>query len=174
MKKLLYAIELPDQVKDALGDLRNHIEIPGLQWIDRNLLRAALFFVDETTGDVLEKASRNFGELPHAAPFRLQFSAIKPIYQRNKLTILAAAFVPGNALMETARQTAALLSQPLAPEPVAHVALARMQGSRPACFREQDFPSIGHLNFQATEISLMASPLHNGSEARPLMKAAAK
>ncbi len=174
MKKLLYAIELPDQVKDALGDLRNHIKIPGLQWIDRDLLRAGLFFVDETTNDVLEKASRSFGELPHAAPFRLQFSAIKPIYQRNKLAMLAAAFVPGNALMETARQTAALLSQPLAPAPVAHVALARMQGSRPASFREQDFPGIGHLVFQATEISLMASPLHNGSEARSLMKAAAK
>ena len=141
---------------------------------DRGLLHAALFFVDETTGDILEKASRHSGGLPQAAPFRLQFSAIKPIYHRNKLTMIGAAFVPGDALMETARKTAALLGQPLAPEPVAHVALARMQGSRPACFREQDFPDIGHLAFQATEIELMASPLHNGADARPLIKEAAK
>lgn len=171
MKTLFYSIELPDPVKDELCNLRDHIKIPGLQWIDRGSLHAALFFADEATGDVLDEASRNSGKLPEAAPFRLRFSAVKPVYHRKKLTMLGAAFIPGSALMETAKQTAALLGQQFANEPVAHVAMAFMQGGRAACFREQDFPDIRHLDFQATAIALMASPLRDGSNARPLLKA---
>lgn len=174
MKKILYAIALPDPVKDELHNLRQHISIPGLQWIDRELLRAVLVFADETAGHPLQDACRTCGKLPEAAPFRLQFSAVKPVYHRKKLSMLGAAFVPGAALMETARQTAAMLGQPLASGLLAHVALATMPDGRAASFREQDFPDIGHLAFEATEIELMASPQRDGANARPLMQAAAK
>lgn len=171
MKNILLALELPDPVKQELYNLQDRITIPGLQWVAQHLLYAAVFFVEETTGEASDLATHDF-KLP--TPLRLRFSAVVSIYHRKKLTSLAASFVPTEPLLELARQTARLLHQPLAHEPVAHVALARMQGSRPACFREQDFPGISHLAFDATKIELYESPVRSGFDAHPLARPAAR
>jgi len=97
--RLFIAIELPDDLKAALGGLR--VDVPGARWVPPEQLHLTLAFL----GEVEEKTAGELGErlaLIHTPPFQLCFSGTGCFPNRHRPRVLWAGLEPHPLLMNLA------------------------------------------------------------------------
>lgn len=97
--RLFVAIELPDDLKTALGRLRT--DVPGARWVPPEQLHLTLAFL----GEVEEETAGKLGErlsLIHTPPFQLNFSGTGCFPNRHRPRVLWAGLEPHPRLMHLA------------------------------------------------------------------------
>jgi len=126
--RLFIAIELPDDIKMALGRLR--VDVPGARWVPPEQLHLTLAFlgeVEETTAGELSK----WLALIQTPPFRLCFSGTGCFPNRHRPRVLWVGLEPHPRLMHLAAEVhGAVLAcsipqeeRPFSP----HITLARIK-----------------------------------------------
>lgn len=97
--RLFVAIELPDDLKTALGRLRT--DVPGARWVPPEQLHLTLAFL----GEVEEETVGKLGELLsliHTPPFQLSFSGTGCFPSRRRPRVLWAGLDPNPRLLRLA------------------------------------------------------------------------
>lgn len=134
--RLFIAIELPDDLKTALGRLR--VDVPGARWVPPEQLHLTLAFLGEveekTAGDLNERLA-----LIQTPPFRLCFSGTGCFPDRHRPRVLWAGLEPSPRLMHLAAGVHGVVlacgipqeERPFSP----HITMARLK-----------FPSAGEID----------------------------
>lgn len=94
--RLFIAIELPDDIKTALGRLR--VDVPGARWVPPEQLHLTLAFL----GEVEEKTAGELSErlaLIQTPPFQLRFSEPGCFPNRHRPRVLWAGLEPHPSLI---------------------------------------------------------------------------
>lgn len=126
--RLFIAIELPDNLKAALGRLR--VDIPGARWVPPEQLHLTLAFL----GEVEETAVGELGKalaLIQMYPFQLSFSGTGCFPNRHRPRVLWAGVEPQPRLMQFAARVHEVVlacgipqeDRPFSP----HITLARLK-----------------------------------------------
>ena len=130
MQRLFTAIEIPDDIRDMLGDL--DAPLPGARWIDIDDMHLTLRFF----GDLDGRTARDLADLLagiHQEPFELHIKGLGAFGGREPRTLYAA--VAANEPLERLQRTVdrAAMAAGLPPEPrryTPHITLARLRYGR--------------------------------------------
>lgn len=126
--RLFIAIELPDNLKTALGRLR--VDIPAARWVPTEQLHLTLAFL----GEVAEKTAGNLSErlaLIQISQFSLSFSGHGCFPNRHRPRVLWAGVDPQPSLLQLAARVHEVVQEcgihqedrPFSP----HITLARLK-----------------------------------------------
>ncbi len=69
MMRLFVAVDLPEDVKDAIAD--TYRAIPGARWVDETKLHCTLHFIGEVAEPILDKLAAGLSKIK-SAPMKLQ------------------------------------------------------------------------------------------------------
>lgn len=130
--RLFIAIELPAELKAALGRLR--AEIAGARWVPGEQIHLTLAFLGEVAEERLEQLTAALARI-QSSPFRLSFSGTGCFPDHRRPRVLWIGLEPEAHLQQLAAQThAALLAcgipqeeRPFSP----HITLARLKMAPP-------------------------------------------
>ncbi|NWG17889.1 MAG: RNA 2',3'-cyclic phosphodiesterase [Chloroflexi bacterium] len=133
MLRLFIAIDLPDTIKDRLGDLCRGV--PGAKWVSREQMHLTLRFIGETEDARFEAMRSALGQL-NAAPFSLSLKGVGQFPPRGAPRVLWVGVIapPALAALQT-RIESALVGLGVEPEdrPFSpHITLARLKTPPPA------------------------------------------
>lgn len=126
--RLFIAIELPDNLKTALGKLR--VDIPGARWVPTEQLHLTLAFLGEVEDKTVGKLCEGLALL-HIPSFHLCFSGTGCFPNRHRPRVLWAGLEPHPRLMRLAagvHGTVLACGIPLEDRPFSpHITLARLK-----------------------------------------------
>lgn len=97
--RLFVAIELPDDLKTALGRLRT--DVPGARWVPPEQLHLTLAFLGEVEEETVGKLGERLS-LIHTPPFQLSFSGTGCFPNRRRPRVLWAGLEPHPRLLHLA------------------------------------------------------------------------
>ncbi|GIL13053.1 MAG: RNA 2',3'-cyclic phosphodiesterase [Chloroflexota bacterium] len=165
MPRLFVAIDLPETVKDALGELCRGI--PGAKWVSREQMHLTLRFIGEVDAPRFEAIRSGLGHL-QAAPFELALKGVGQFPPRGAPRVLwvGLAAPPALAALQQ-RVESALVGLGIEPEdrPFSpHITLARLKTPPPPLLVGQFLNK--HAAFQSESIPVSAFILYS-SQLRP-------
>lgn len=102
--RLFIAIELPDDIKKALGRLR--IDIPGARWVPLEQIHLTLAFLGELDENSLGLLTSELSKI-HAPEFKLRFTATGCFPDRRRPRVLWVGLEPEARLISLAAKVRA-------------------------------------------------------------------
>jgi len=130
--RLFIAIELPAELKSALGRLR--VDIPGARWVPPEQIHLTMAFLGEVEEDMLGPLMGELARI-HSPAFRLRFSGTGCFPDRRRPRVLWIGLQPEAHLQQLAAKVRAALQpcgipqeeRPFSP----HITLARLNMAPP-------------------------------------------
>ncbi len=163
MKRLFFAIPLPDKYREELIHSLPQKIYPGIRWVKQENLHITLHFLGvveaERTSALIQQATI-ICESFH--PFHLQFNTLKIIFHNRKPTMIWAQFEESKRYESLSYKLRDIFPTGENRKPMPHATLARIKQLRSLPF---ELPAAKPFSFLVDEIQLWESHLRaSGSE----------
>jgi 2'-5' RNA ligase len=163
MKRLFFAIPVPEERKAELLRPFHEKKIHGIRWLDNHGLHITLHFVGSTPDEKLDEINQQARMIcSSASSFQLTFESFKTVFKNKKPVMIWAQFEPNKLFEDLTYKFREMGPSDEKRQPVPHITLARIKQLHRVPF---ELPRIKPFSFIADAVELWESHLRqDGSE----------
>ena len=128
MKRIFFAIPIPEAISTALLQPYKGMQVHGVRWIPQEQLHITVYFAGEVTEDVLQTIHSAMPVICQSkAAFYLAFENLRLLHKNKKPAMLWAGFKEHASFTDLSLSISKIFFAPLPPAQTPHITLARIR-----------------------------------------------